>query len=1154
MFLLKEFIIISAIIISTSLGLFETSKTYLNGSNHSGSQISPDKKVYSSDQNQNLSAEFYYYLNLIQNKSLNREKVQREINSLKSDFEREYLSALLEKREGKFENAFNQLFSLLEDSPKQFYYYEQLATLGKITNNLDKLSKWIVENKDTLDFFKLYLSSLVDNENGHTANSIATYKLLIEQGFSSKEINYQLASAFRAVGNYNEAFHNLIEAERMCDKEDPFIAKIINLKGTLFFLSGDYERAKKEYESAFRFANQTKNTIEDIKALANLAIIKDQYGEVDEAREDFLSAISMAKEIENTELLAFLYSELGVSYTYTNNLVEARKNYQNSYSLYKMLRNNERLSYLSANIGSLFLQISNYKSAIKYYNDGLDNAGENKLGKILNLTGMADVYSNESNYSKALKYYNQAKEIADSIKDIPSILKIDQGIGALYYNINRPLISLEALRKGETLASESKMPFELVKLYSNIGTVLTSIDSIGQAESYFNRGLKIAEQTGDIYSTIQLKTELAYNYYKQNKYSEAEKILNDAHQATQEYELTQVLSMQELYQGKIFAARNEYLKAQNKFNRSFQLSKSANDYNTQIEAGYCLAKSFERTHNLAEAEKWYNLSVNLIERLSFPLTLNQEIQIAHYSGFNEVYNSFTEFYLNQGKDEQAFILLEKSRARNTRLNLDKLKLVSDLKNDDEINNLIDTQWMISSGLYNPYVIDSLNQVYSKIKTELIRNNKGANEILSSGYSINLQDLKQKLDNDEYFLLVYLGEKNVSLFNLNSKGLYSKTLEISRDSLLNLISAISPIYKSGMESEEIYINEDLFSFNAFAAYKLYKYVFQEFLTSIPEKSTLILSFPAELVKLPIEILVTEWNEEESPYYYSDKKYLLNKYQFVYTPSASIYFAQKNKHQENNGQNLLVGNPYVGNTELTLSVRTGLIDINPSKPRSIKLFPLKYSEEEIKSIERTIDDNVILLSGEATESNFKRSAPKSNIVHISSHSFLIKDQPLVMFSPQEDQQDDGFLELGEIVQLGLNSELVVLSSCRSGLGRVDAAEGIIGMQKAFFEAGSKSVVVTLWDVNDKYTSYFMKEFYEQLASGKSKSEALREAKLQFIKDYSANPYYWSAFILSGNPSVIKLQEATSFTVLHVLGILLLIGFVYYIMKKFIPRKHR
>jgi CHAT domain-containing protein len=89
----------------------------------------------------------------------------------------------------------------------------------------------------------------------------------------------------------------------------------------------------------------------------------------------------------------------------------------------------------------------------------------------------------------------------------------------------------------------------------------------------------------------------------------------------------------------------------------------------------------------------------------------------------------------------------------------------------------------------------------------------------------------------------------------------------------------------------------------------------------------------------------------------------------------------------------------------------------------------------------------------------------------------------------------------------------------LGKIDVAEGIIGMQKAFFEAGSKSVIFSLWDVNDKYTSYFMRDFYEHLAEGKSKSDALRRAKLDFIKNYSANPYYWSDSVLFRKSISIK-----------------------------------
>jgi CHAT domain-containing protein/Tfp pilus assembly protein PilF len=1149
MFLMKELIALSAILILAFLGFTEISNPFWKKHPQNEPETSQEK-ILSVDNNQNeFSEEFLHLRNLIQNKSINKEKIQSEIRLIKSDFEREYLLALLKKREGNFEGSFNSLFTLLDQLPMQFIYYDDLSTIGKVSGNLKKLTEWIDAKRDSTNDFYLYFAGMVEYQKGNASESIIKIKTLVAKGFISKEIFFQLAYAFRTIGNYDEAFRNLLEAEKLCNNDDYFESRIINLKGTLFFLSGEYDRAIKEYESSLQLSINNGNRVEEIKAFANLAILKDQYGEVESARDDFIKSIKMAEEIENKELLAFLYSELGVSFTYTNNLIEARENYKKSLSLYEQMRNDERLSYLSSNIGSLFLQISNYKSALEYYSKGLKYAGENKLGLILNLTGLADVYSNESNYSKALQYYKRAKEIADSVKDLSSALKINQGIGALYYNITRPFDALEILKKADSEVSSDEFPFEVVKLYSKIGTVLNSIDSLSQAEAYFQKGLNLSIEIGDIYSSIVLKTELAYNYFQQGKSIEALKLLTEAHSSSREYGLTQLLGLQELYWGKIYGAQNKIDQASEQFQSAFQLSRSVNDYNNQIEAAYLLGQNYEKESNTAEAEKWYLAAIGLIEKISTPLSPNQEIQIAHFSGLNSVYNSLAELYLDQYRGEEAFMVIDKSKSRNTKTNLERLKLISKFKDEAEYNELVDLEWMISSGLYDTSASDSLQEVVSGIKNKFFSKNKDIKEILIHNNSQNLKGMQERLTESDYILSVYIGNKFLTLFNLNSQGLSFEKLNIGRDSLLSILKSVSPIYQSDIKSDEIYINEDLFSFDAFAAYRLYETVFKDFLSRIPAKSNLIVSFPSELVKLPIEMLVTKWDEGESPYYYNDKKFLLDDYQISYTPSASIYFIQMDKSEYRNNQNLLIGDPFISDAEYSLSVRSGLIDIDPSRPRNVLLFPLEYSQAEIESIDRAIANNLILVSNEATESNFKQNAPGSDIVHISTHSFLLKDQPLILFSLQADEVDDGFLELGEIVQLNLKSELVVLSSCRSGLGRIDAAEGIIGMQKSFFEAGSKSVIVSLWDVNDKYTSYFMRDFYTHLAEGKSKSDALRQAKLDFIKKYSANPYYWSAFVLSGNPSSMKLQEASSFTAVYFLLIFLLIGLVYFVARRLV-----
>ena len=1151
MFLLKEFFV-SVLCLTTALISFL-------GITNSSQSINSNQNLNSVKNSVNnldirTSEQFSNYHDLIQNKPIDKNKLKNELTSLESKFEQEFLSALLKKREGEFEQAFNQLFPLLDDFPENFIYYEEIALLGKISGNSNKLSEFLEKNKsNSSNKFYVYLKALIELHGGMTTHAIETFQSLVSNGIKSKEIYFQLANAYRITGNYDEALKSLITAESLCENNDQFLSKIINLKGTIFYLSGDYEQAKKNYRSALESSIKSGNKSEEIKSFANLAIIKDVYGEIFEARDDFQRAIKMAEEVENMELLAFLYSELGVSFSYTNNLIDSRKNYEKSFSLYEKLKNNERLSYLSSNIGSLYLQIANYKSALDYYSRGLKFAGENKLGQILNLTGLADVYSNESNYSKALQYYKHAKEIADSVKDVSSALKIDQGIGALYYNINRPFNALEIFKKADSEVSSDESPFEIVKLYSKIGTVLTSIDSISQAETYFEKGLSLANNVGDIYSVIVLKTELAYNYFQQGKFIEAIKLLTEAQASSKDYELTQLLGLQELYYGKIYEAQNKIDLSVEKYLAAFQISGSVHDYNNQIEAAYLLGQNYEKERNTNEAEKWYLAAIERIEKISSPLSPNQEIQIAHFSGMNSVYNALAELYLHQDKAEEAFKIIDKSRSRNTKANLNRLKLLSHLNDQDKYNHLIDLEWMINSGLYDKATSDSLSKLASKIKAEFKTQSGSLAEILNTNTELDLKNFQSKLGQNDYLISAYAGQNSFSVFRISSDKLIHKNIPVSRDSLLKLITQISPVYRSNLESAEIYVNEDLFSFNAHSAYKIYNVLFKEILSDIPKESNLIVSLPYELVKLPLEMLVTEWTEGESPYYYNDKEFLLKKFNISYTPSASVYKLQLGITESSANQNLLIGDPFIDNAEFALSVRSGLVDMNPSQARNILLFPLKYSRSEIESIDNTISESKMFILKEATESNFKQQAPLSNVIHISTHSFLLKDQPLILFSPKENDEDDGFLELGEIVQLNLNSDLVVLSSCRSGLGRIDAAEGIIGMQKAFIDAGSRSVLVSLWDVNDKYTSYFMKSFYENLADGNSKSEALRQAKLDFINNYSANPYYWSAFVLSGNTSSLKLQQASSFTLLYVSGILLLIGFIFFLVKRFVINKY-
>jgi CHAT domain-containing protein len=253
-----------------------------------------------------------------------------------------------------------------------------------------------------------------------------------------------------------------------------------------------------------------------------------------------------------------------------------------------------------------------------------------------------------------------------------------------------------------------------------------------------------------------------------------------------------------------------------------------------------------------------------------------------------------------------------------------------------------------------------------------------------------------------------------------------------------------------------------------------------------------------------------------------------------------------HFPNNNKSLIVGDPFIDTHLNRFAERRGLLEDNPGTQRSIALLPLKYSKEEVSEIGNILNADKILTDKDATESNFKRNAEFRSIIHLSTHSFLFNKQPVIFFSNVSDPDNDGFLEASEIVQLKLNSDLVVLSSCNSGLGRIDESEGIIGMSKAFFEAGAKSIIVSLWEVNDKYTSRLMTLFYMKLSDGLDKSEALRQAKIEFIKEYSPNPYYWGAFVLSGDISIIPIEHHFNYYLLYA-GLIILALIIFLIVTR-------
>ena len=161
----------------------------------------------------------------------------------------------------------------------------------------------------------------------------------------------------------------------------------------------------------------------------------------------------------------------------------------------------------------------------------------------------------------------------------------------------------------------------------------------------------------------------------------------------------------------------------------------------------------------------------------------------------------------------------------------------------------------------------------------------------------------------------------------------------------------------------------------------------------------------------------------------------------------------------------------------------------------------------------------LKTNASEKNFKdQSTVNYRFVHLATHGFVNEEKPGfsgLLLSPDETSSEDGILYLAEVYNLQLNAELMTLSACETGLGKIARGEGLIGLTRGFLYAGAQNLLVSLWKVNDASTSRLMIDFYEDLLNGNSKSAALQTAKLNLINSDAkyADPYYWAPFVLIG-----------------------------------------
>ena len=232
--------------------------------------------------------------------------------------------------------------------------------------------------------------------------------------------------------------------------------------------------------------------------------------------------------------------------------------------------------------------------------------------------------------------------------------------------------------------------------------------------------------------------------------------------------------------------------------------------------------------------------------------------------------------------------------------------------------------------------------------------------------------------------------------------------------------------------------------------------------------------------------------------NEGSWLVSKFNISYAPSLSSLKQIKERERSNKK-----------------SVRLDLLAVGNAANKA------KYTAVEIEKIKSYFDfDKIrILVDNSASETFVKKENLENyKILHFATHGFtddLKPERSAIQLSQQADSLEDGLLSAREIFSLRTKANLVVLSSCESGLGRFIRGEGIEGLNRAFFFAGTSAVLMSLWKVNDEASFFLMYRFYYYLKASESVVSALKKAKQDVINNSQySHPYYWAPFVLSGD----------------------------------------
>jgi CHAT domain-containing protein/Tfp pilus assembly protein PilF len=777
----------------------------------------------------------------------------------------------------------------------------------------------------------------------------------------------------------------------------------------------------------------------------------------------------IAFSVEKTK--GMVLDALAISEFYLGNIDRALQYSMEAVTVAQEVGDPQLLKIAYADLGYIHMCMGNYYSALELLHESLDidkNSHDpwRKRNRVLSI--LSQLYYLVGQYENALESIQEALELSQKENDLVGETRCLNAKGVMLSNLTEYNEAKKCLLEALSLSKNELNNKTLQGLIlANLSHVYWSISESEKARDCLESALGLSKQMNDKSTEANILASMAILDLEDENFEEAKR-----HAET-----------------------------------SLEISTRIYSPSVQSDASFILGTIEDYTYkNPAKAYEFYKEAISISENLRNNLILD-DFKISFFENYLSLYQQMISLCIRMDKTEEAFTYIEKSKSKalvdmlyhtldeitpktesnetideirilKGKLDLLRKKLTLAYSSVFNENDCSDNgrQQEIEAAIMEE--LKELERVYRKIYQELKMKDPELSSLMSADV-IGIEAVQDMVQKDKLLVQLYQTPEELIIMTIKKDkppSIFKVQIDIEKESqrLYNLFSALSEGIDLDTRSHE-YIKNIKQTLSYF--YDL-----------------LILPITSELRGVNHLIIVPHFFWHYLPFHalYDNvsRQYLIDKFSISYAPSATAlnYCLLKNRNQ----------------------YKSALVLANPTND-------LPFADREAETIKTKFVDNGYIFKGKSASFDKLPEYSQSDVIHLACHGYFRGDDPLfshLILSDSEGKETPFFIP--DIFNLRLNSSLVTLSACETGLSQFTAGDELIGISRAFFYAGAPSLLTSLWAVNDKSTALLMDRFYEGLVGmGENKSMALKSAvkKLKAIPEYS-HPYFWASFFLSGD----------------------------------------